>query len=163
MNFRSWSDVGYFPGVRELTRSHAFVEEFGQPFWHNATSYFQKFGMSLGELLDFILRFLMRSWILYASIGARNNEFFEFMFNKMSVSGRGWFIFVERDFPTSEKLLQIFTLFLAFWVFKKPIFVGICFLLLLFHWQASMFFLYHDGIFGKLVYNDFVWRFLLSG
>jgi len=25
-----------------------------------------------------------------------------------------------------------------------------------------MFFLYHDGIFGKLVYNYFVWRFLLS-
>jgi len=33
-------------------------------------------GMSLGELLDFILRFLMRSWISYASVGARNNEFF---------------------------------------------------------------------------------------
>ena len=36
-------------------------------------------GMSLGELLDFILRFLMRSWISYASVGARNNEFFEFI------------------------------------------------------------------------------------
>ena len=33
-------------------------------------------GMSLGELLDFILRLLMRSWISYASAGARNNEFF---------------------------------------------------------------------------------------
>ena len=31
-------------------------------------------GMSLGELLDFILRFLMRSWISYASVGVRNNE-----------------------------------------------------------------------------------------
>ena len=36
-------------------------------------------GMSLGELLDFILRFLMRSWISYASAGARNTEFFEFI------------------------------------------------------------------------------------
>jgi len=36
-------------------------------------------GMSLGELLDFILRFLMRSWISYASVGARNNEFFGFI------------------------------------------------------------------------------------
>jgi len=36
-------------------------------------------GMSLGELLDFILRFLMRSWISYASVGARNNEFVEFI------------------------------------------------------------------------------------
>jgi len=36
-------------------------------------------GMSLGELLDFILRFLMRSWISYASEGVRNNEFFEFI------------------------------------------------------------------------------------
>jgi len=33
-------------------------------------------GMSLGELLDFILRFLMRSWISYASVGVRNNTFF---------------------------------------------------------------------------------------
>jgi len=36
-------------------------------------------GMSLGELLDFILRFLMRGWISCASVGARNNEFFEFI------------------------------------------------------------------------------------
>jgi len=32
-------------------------------------------GMLLGELFDFILRFLMRSWISYASVRARNNEF----------------------------------------------------------------------------------------
>ena len=36
-------------------------------------------GMSLGELLDFILRILMRRWISYASVGIRNNEFFEFI------------------------------------------------------------------------------------
>jgi len=36
-------------------------------------------GMSLGELSDFILSFLMRSWISYASVGVRNNEFFEFI------------------------------------------------------------------------------------
>jgi len=36
--------------------------------------------MSLGELLDFALRFLIRGWISYASVGARNNEFFEFTF-----------------------------------------------------------------------------------
>ena len=61
-------------------------------------------GTSLGELLDFILRFLMRSWISYASVGARNNEFFEFMcvIKCLWVLGDG-FIFVERDFPTSEK------------------------------------------------------------
>jgi len=35
--------------------------------------------MSLGELLDFILGFLMRSWISNASVGVRNNEFFEFI------------------------------------------------------------------------------------
>ena len=33
MNFRNWSDVGNFPGVWEFTSRHAFVEEFGQPFW----------------------------------------------------------------------------------------------------------------------------------
>ena len=36
-------------------------------------------GMSLGELFDFILRLLMRSWISYASVGTRNNEFFGFI------------------------------------------------------------------------------------
>ena len=30
-------------------------------------------------VLDFILRFLMRRWISYASVGARNNELFEFI------------------------------------------------------------------------------------
>jgi len=63
-------------------------------------------GMSLGELLDFILRFLMRSWISYASAGARNNECFEFicLIKCLKVVGDG-FIFVERDFPASEKKL----------------------------------------------------------
>jgi len=37
-------------------------------------------GMSLGELLHFVLRFLMRRRISYASVGARYNEFFEFIF-----------------------------------------------------------------------------------
>jgi len=37
-------------------------------------------GMSLVELLDLILRFLMRSWISYASVGIRYNEFFEFLY-----------------------------------------------------------------------------------
>jgi len=27
MNFRNWSDVDNFPGVREFTSSHAFVED----------------------------------------------------------------------------------------------------------------------------------------
>jgi len=31
MNFRNWNDVGNFPGIREFTNSHAFVEETGQP------------------------------------------------------------------------------------------------------------------------------------
>jgi len=35
--------------------------------------------VATGELLYFILRFLMRSWISYASVGARNNAFFEFI------------------------------------------------------------------------------------
>jgi len=47
MNFRNWSDMGNFPGVREFTSSHAFIKEFGQPFWHNATSYFQKLGWNV--------------------------------------------------------------------------------------------------------------------
>ena len=65
-------------------------------------------GMSLEELLDFILRFLMRSWITYALVGVRNNEFFEFIcLIKCVLSGRVWFYFcrIERDFPTSDKKL----------------------------------------------------------
>jgi len=54
MNFRNWSDVGNFLEVREFTSSHAFIEEFGQPFWHNATSYFQKFGWNvIGRTIRF--------------------------------------------------------------------------------------------------------------
>ena len=48
---------------------------------------------------DFILRFLMSGWISYASVGARNNEFFWiYMCNKMSVSGWGWFYFCRKGF-----------------------------------------------------------------
>ena len=35
-------------------------------------------GMSLGQLLDFSLKFSMKRWISYASVGVGNNEFFEF-------------------------------------------------------------------------------------
>ena len=37
-------------------------------------------GMLLGKLLDFILEFLMRRWISYASVRARNNKVFELVF-----------------------------------------------------------------------------------
>ena len=52
-------------------------------------------GMSVGELLNFILRFLMRSWISYASVGVVNNEFFVFicLIKCLEVVGNG-FIFV---------------------------------------------------------------------
>jgi len=36
-------------------------------------------GMSWEELVDFILRFLMRSWISFASARVGNHEFFEFI------------------------------------------------------------------------------------
>jgi len=36
-------------------------------------------GMSLGQLLDFSLKFSMKSWISYASVGVGSNEFFEFI------------------------------------------------------------------------------------
>ena len=80
MNFRNWSDVSNFPGVREFTSCHAFVAEFGQPSDTMQLAIFKNLdGMSLGALLDFILRFLMRSGISYASAGARNIEFFGFI------------------------------------------------------------------------------------
>jgi len=41
-------------------------------------------GISMGEQLDFILGFLMRIWISYASVGVGNNELFEFICLKMS-------------------------------------------------------------------------------
>jgi len=71
--------------------------------------------MSSGKLLDFILRFLMRHWISYALVRARNNEFFEFVFLRKSLwVTRGSIIFTERDFPTSEKKLLNSSHFLAF-------------------------------------------------
>jgi len=160
MNFRNWSDVGNFPGVREFTSSHAFVEEFGQPFRHNATSYFQKFGWNvIGRTIRFHW-FLMRSWISYASVGFRNNEFFEFicLMKCLKVVGDG-FIFVERDFPTSEK--KLFKSSHCFWhseSSKACYFVEICFLLQLFHWQASIFFISWWHFWKACLYN-FVWRF----
>jgi len=91
--------VGNFPGVREFTSSHGFVEEFDN---HSDTMQLAVFenldGMSLGELLDCILRFLMRSWISYASVGARNNEFFEFICLLKCLSGRGWFYNCRKGF-----------------------------------------------------------------
>ena len=74
------------------------------------------------------------------------------------------FIFVERDFPTSEK--KLFKSSHCFWhseSSKSLFFVGICFYCYYFIDKLPCFFLYHDGIFGKLVYNNLVWRFLLSG
>ena len=120
-------------------------------------------GMSLGELFDFILRFLMRSWISYASVGARKIEIFEFIcvIKCLSVVGHG-FIFVERDFPTSEKkLLKSSHCFWHSESSKSLFFVGIFFIAII-SLTSFHVFLYHDGIFGKLVYNNFVWRFLLS-
>jgi len=56
--------------------------------------------MPLRELLDFVLRFLMRRWISYASVGARNNEFFDFIFLRKFLSGnRGWHYFCRKVFP----------------------------------------------------------------
>jgi len=80
MNFRNWSDVGNFaesgnsPVVMHLLKNLDNQSDTMQlAIFKNLD------GMSLGELLDFILRFLMRSWISYASVGVRNNEFFEFI------------------------------------------------------------------------------------
>ena len=92
-------------------------------------------GMSLGELFDFILRFLMINWISYASIGVKNSEFFKFicLIKCLQVVGDG-FIFVERDFPTSEK--KLFKTSHCFGILshqKAYYFVEICFLLQLFH------------------------------
>jgi len=54
MNFSNWSDGGNYPGVWEFTSNHAFVEEVGQPFSHNATSCFQKFGWNvMGRTIRF--------------------------------------------------------------------------------------------------------------
>jgi len=79
-------------------------------------------GMSLGELLDFILRFLMRSWISWASLGARNNEFFKLMFEKMPVGVKGWLYFCRKGFPNFWKeIVYFFTLFFWFRLFKKLI------------------------------------------
>ena len=79
MNFRNWSDVGNFPGVRDSPVVMHLLKSLDNHSDTVQLAIFKIFdGMSLGELLDFILRFSMRSWISYSSVGARNNEFFEF-------------------------------------------------------------------------------------
>ena len=89
-----WRLVWFFSlsGVWECTYSHAIIKEIGNQFWDSATTYFQNLnGVSWEELLDFILRFLMRRWISIASVEARNNEFFELIcFMKMRVNDRRW-------------------------------------------------------------------------
>ena len=76
-------------------------------------------GMSLRELLDFILRFLMRSWISCASLGARNNEI---CLKKCLSVLRDDFIFAERDFSTSEKKLFLSSLCCFFLDSSKSLF-----------------------------------------
>ena len=44
-----------------------------------------------------------------------------------------------------------------------PIFCWDSFFIAIISMTSFHVFLYHDGIFGKPVYNNFVWRFLLSG
>ena len=74
------------------------------------------------------------------------------------------FIFVERDFPSSEK--KMFESSHCFWhsEFLKSLLV--CwdlFCIASISFTSFHVFLYHDGIFGKMVDNNFVWRFLFSG
>ena len=66
MNFRNWSDVGNFPGVREFTSS-LVMHLLKSLDNHSDTMQLAIFknldGMSLGELFDFILRFLMCNFV----------------------------------------------------------------------------------------------------
>ena len=74
------------------------------------------------------------------------------------------FIFVEKDFPISEiKLFKSSHCFLHFESLKCLFFCWDLFFIAIISLTSFHVFLYHDGIFGKLVYNNFVWRFLLSG
>jgi len=85
------------------------------------------------------------------------------MFNKMSVGGRGWLYFCRKGFSNLlEKIVQMFTLFLEFWVFKKLIILlGFVFYCHLFHWQASMFFYimimmaFLENLFIIILFGDF--------
>jgi len=80
MNFRNWSYVGNFPGVREFTVVMHLLKNLDNHYDTMQLAIFKFLDeMSSGELLDFILRFLMRSWISYASVGVGNNESFEFI------------------------------------------------------------------------------------
>ena len=64
----------------------------------------------------------------------------------MSVSGWGWFYFCREGFSNFwEKIVQILTLFLAFRVFKKPIFCWDLFFIAIISLKSFHVFLYHDG------------------
>ena len=71
------------------------------------------------------------------------------------------FIFVERDFPTSEK--KLFKSSHCFWHSESSKSLFFCwdlFFIAIVSLTSFHVFLYRDGTFGKLVYNNFVWRFL---
>jgi len=80
MNFRNWSDVGNF---QESGNSPLVMHLLKNLDNHSDTMQLAIFknldGMSSEELLHFILKYVMRSRISYASVGARNNEFFKFI------------------------------------------------------------------------------------
>jgi len=74
------------------------------------------------------------------------------------------FIFVVRDFPTSEK--KLFKSSHCFWLSESSKSVLFCwdlFFIAITSLTSFRVFSYHDGILGKHVYNNFVWRFLLNG
>jgi len=73
------------------------------------------------------------------------------------------FIFVERDFPLLRKNCSNLHIIFGILCLQKTCsllgFVFYCYYFI----DKLPCFLYHDCILGKLVYNNFVWRFLLSG
>jgi len=65
--------------------------------------------------------------------------FWIYMFNKMSVSGRGWFHFCRKGFSNLRKNCLNPHIVFGFLSLQKAYYcVENCFLLQLFHWQASM-------------------------
>jgi len=91
VNFRDWCDLCKFPRFWEFTCSHAIIDEIGKPSWDNATDCFKNLnGMSWRELSDYISRFLMRTWIAFASAGTRNSDFFKFVCLRKCVGSNGY-------------------------------------------------------------------------
>ena len=104
-----WSDVGNFPGAGSSPVAMHLLKNLDSHSDTMQPVLFENLdGMSLRELLDFILKLLMRSWISHASVGVRNNETFEFICLKIYAKMDRWNVLHYKTTTKSHHFVYTF-------------------------------------------------------